>query len=593
MLKKLLIVSSASLLMACGGGSSGGSNEGSGGGAGGDLKTGTITGLGGLTYITDSQSGFLSSNGEYQYKEGEQVSILLGDMPLGDTFDAGAEMSIEKLLHLDKLPENPAQIRGLLRLPEFTRERIRTVNELTYTKGTYNKLHSVSNIMRLLIALDNDQDKNNGYDVSNHKESIAGINFDLNTSLYEFASSTQAVTFQHEKGISLAMEDARPLREAYEWAGLSVDVPVRQSVYNGATLSYNSINQVSSTSEEQTTDSVTEYFYEYDATGGISKKTQLTGPNSEASSASEHKIVTTNSYNDFGLVQTSREDRYETDNTTVIEEYTIETSTYLNDRVYPTNVRTLSYASADDLVYSSSVRTEYNGDLKKTKNGTYSGNDTASEVFEYGSDNYTYDDQGRITGYDYENLNSNSESSYSFSYATVDGNTVSTRLVDRVSSKEKIEETINSDGQMVKRVTTDLNSIDQVLQVETITYSYNDLGLISQCLYEEDNDLDGDIDRRYQSNLTYSDEGLTAIKTTTQTDLGSSETNFNIIYGDDGETKSSIYDAFTYGNLAENGISYLINEYSNPVSEFKADGNMVFNSSSTKCESIYRLGYDM
>jgi len=134
---------------------------------------------------------------------------------------------------------------------------------------------------------------------------------------------------------------------------------------------------------------------------------------------------------------------------------------------------------------------------------------------------------------------------------------------------------------------------DEVTAATTVYYSYNDGGLISECRLEEDNNNDGNIDATARSQLSYSDVGLSTIATSKDTNgdgTPDAELTHNFIYGDDGEVVSSAYGSFVYGNNAENGISYLINEYSNEISGFFADEKLVVSSQSNKCEEIFTYG---
>ncbi|MEL7399656.1 MAG: hypothetical protein AAFN68_03680, partial [Pseudomonadota bacterium] len=289
MFKKVILLTSAGLLAACGGGS---------GGSGDGLSTGKVEGLAGAAYRTESQSGFLNSNGEYRYKDGETVSILVGNVELGSR--RAGNTTLVQLLDLNKLPEDPAVVRGLLRLPEYSRDRLRTSYQAGLSQLTSNNLHMASNKMRLLIALDDDDNATNGFDISAHQTAFNDLELDLNHTLYQFATSDAAMAFQHNSGISLAMDNARPLREAYALAELSISVPQRLRRENGATFSYDALSRVTASSEQQTSDSRTIYNYTYDTHGGIATETQDSTPFGEGSSYSPFRQTTTNSYNAFG-----------------------------------------------------------------------------------------------------------------------------------------------------------------------------------------------------------------------------------------------------------------------------------------------------
>jgi len=579
MFKKVILASSISLLAACGGGSGGGSN----------LKIGQIEGLSGAAYRTESQSGFLNSNGEYRYKDGETVTILVGNVELGSR-NAGQATLVE-LLDLNKLPTTPAEIRGLLRLPEYSRDRLKSSYLNKLSPITSNKLHIISNKMRLLIALDNDDNAANGFDISAHQAAVNGLTLDFTPTLYEFAESDSALLFQHTSGISLAMDNARPLREAYALAQLSVEVPQRIRVENGAEYTYDQLSRVVSSSESQTSDSLTTYTYTYSDNGRLNTKAQNTTPFGEGSSYSPFREITTNTYTAFGKLATTRSDRYKRGNVTQLESQTFESYSYLDDRVFLTREQSSADANADGQVtHSSSQRYEYDAQLQLTSSKRFEGTNIEDETFDYGSDNFKYDDQNRLTSYDYENTNSDTRQSYQFDYQQVDGNTVTTETITRAASKESTEETMSPAGKLLKRVVRKLTLQDEITAVDTVYYSYNDNGLISECRIEEDDNNDGNIDATARSQLSYSDVGLATIATTKDTNgdgTADAELTHNFIYGDHGEVISSANRSFVYGNNAENGISYLIHEYSSEISEFYTDEKLVLPSYSNKCEQIF------
>lgn len=582
MFKKVVLASSVSLLAACGGGSGGGSN----------LKTGQVEGLSGAAYRTESQSGFLNSNGEYRYKDGETVTILIGDVELGSR--TAGQTTLVELLDLNKLPKNPAEIRGLLRLPEYSRDRMQTRYRKKLSPVTSNNLHIISNKMRLLIALDDDNNPSNGIDISAQQTAVNNLSLDLTSTLYEFAESDSALLFQHTSGISLGMENARPLREAYAMAQLSVEVPQRVRVENGAEYSYDQLSRVVSSSESQTSDSLTTYTYTYSDNGRLNTKTQNTTPFGEGSSYSPFRQVTTNTYTAFGKLATTQSDRYEQGNVTQLESQSFESFSYLDDRVFLTRKQNSADANADgQITYSSSVRQEYNAQLQLTSSKTFDGTNIEDETFDYGNGNFQYDDLNRLTSYEYENTNSNTRQSYQFDYQQVNGNTVTTETITRAASKESTEETINPAGKILKRVVRKLTLQDEITAVATVYYSYNEAGLISECRIEEDTDNDSTLDSTARSALTYSSMGLTSIATTKDTNADNtpdSEVTYNFVYGDHGEFINSTYGTFVYGNNAKDGISYLINEYSTEASEIPADEDQILPSYSDKCEDIFTYG---
>ena len=583
MFKKVILLTSAGLLAACGGGS---------GGSGDGLKTGKVEGLAGAAYRTESQSGLLNSNGEYRYKDGETVSILVGNVELGSR--RAGNTTLVQLLDLNKLPEDPAVVRGLLRLPEYSRDLLRTSYQGGLSQLTSNNLHMTSNKMRLLIALDDDDNAANGFDISAHQAAFNNLELDLNHTLYQFATSDAAMAFQHTSGISLAMDNARPLREAYALAQLSVEVPQRMRVENGAEFSYDTLSRVASKTQLDGPDVQTTNTYTYSNTGGLLSEVQISEPYGESSTFSPTKLAYSYSYNDFGQPLSYQTDQYVKGNISQLQSTRLESRSYLNNRVLLTRTQNTEDDNADGQTnYSSSVRREYNEQLQLTSSKTFTGTNIEDETFSYGEYELVYDDQNRLTGYKHETTGSDTVQTYQFNYQQVDGNSVATRTVTRAADKRVTEETISPNGKLLKRVLRTLTLQDEVTAATTVYYSYNDGGLISECRLEEDNNNDGNIDATARSQLSYSGFGLSTIATTKDTNgdgTPDAELTHNFIYGDDGEVVSTAYGSFVYGNNAENGISYLINEYSNEISGFSADEKLVVSSQSNKCDTIFTYG---
>lgn len=574
MLKKALSITSLAALAACGGGSSG-------------PNTGTIQGLAGLDYKTESQSGVLSATGEYKYNNGETVTLSLGDMVIAE-FAAG-NTDIATVLRFGELPKSALEVRGALRMPEYTRERIETAFLLEQGAGTYNQLHRVSNLMRLLIALDNDDDGSNGYDVTAQRSKLAGLNLNLEASLYEFASNDDAKAFQHETGISLGMDAARPLREAYDHAGISLSVPERISKNDKVDYTYNAQGKLSGTSEQQTSDSITEYSYSYsDVSGEIAVEELNVSPYGESSSYSPYKKTITTTYTDFGLLESQRTDTYKLGSTTEIQSYDAQTNDYVDDKVYLTSEATISFSnlmSGPVITGSSSVRRTYNDDFQITSLATYSGSSPINEAFEYGSE-ITYDPSGKLYTRNYENTNSNSQSSYAYSYSLMAGLEIITRTyIKDNGSKEEITESLR-DGVLEKKVVRQLTSEDVATNIETLNISYDTEGRILQCRINKDTDANDTIDSKVTSAFVYSDAGLVRIENAYDTNADGtpeSELTTSVTYGDHGEVLQDLDgNTFTYGNVSQDGIGYLIFEYLNSI--LPSDSDLYFYDSDVKCE---------
>jgi len=200
MIKQSILITLLAALAACGGGGNGNDGGDNGGDVSKVIKVGVIEQLAGVSYRTPTQSGILSSSGEFNYIAGESLTLLLGDMVIAE-LESAADSSLVELLGLKDLPSEPLKVRNLLRMPEYTRDRIQTGYLVTHTQGTYNTFHNRSNLMRLLIALDNDNDPTNGFDITANKAAVADLALNLDVSLYEFATNDDALAFQHSSGI--------------------------------------------------------------------------------------------------------------------------------------------------------------------------------------------------------------------------------------------------------------------------------------------------------------------------------------------------------------------------------------------------------
>lgn len=572
MLKKALSITSLAALAACGSGSSGPS-------------TATIEGLAGLDYKTESQSGVLSALGEYKYETGETVTLLLGDMIIAQ-LPAG-HTNLSTVLGLSELPDTPLAVRGALRTPEYTRERLETAYPWRMGAGTYNVMHRTSNLMRLLIALDNDGDGSNGYDITAQRDNISGLNLNLNASLYEFASNADAMEFQHETGISLGMDAARPLREAYDHAGITLSVPERISKNEKVTYTYNAQGKVSGTSEQQTSDSITEYSYSYsNVSGEIALEELNVSPYGESSSYSPYKKVITTTYTDFGLLDTQRTDNYKSGSTTEIESSNTQNNEYMDNKVYLLTERTVSYSTEVAAITGSySNRTEYNDDFQVTSLARYSGSLPQNEAFEYGSD-VTYDPAGNLYKRDYENTNSNTQASYQYSNGQISEKDIFTRVYTKSNgSKEEIIEYV-IDGALIEKTTHQRTSDDVITYTENLKISYDGESRISECRITRDRNADNIVDSKVTSVFTYSAAGLASITNTYDNNADGTteyELTSSVSYAEDGSVIEDLNgNTFTYGNESQDGIGYLIFEYLN--STLPSDSGSYFYNSDVKCE---------
>ncbi|NVK37530.1 MAG: hypothetical protein HWE18_06370, partial [Gammaproteobacteria bacterium] len=110
-MKRLLLSAiSVAALTACGGGSGGSSST-----------TGQISGITGLGYKTASQSGVINQNNEFNFKDGETITLFLGGAELAS---APVQHSMTLMNFFPTLPSDAAGLRQALRLPEYARETL-------------------------------------------------------------------------------------------------------------------------------------------------------------------------------------------------------------------------------------------------------------------------------------------------------------------------------------------------------------------------------------------------------------------------------------------------------------------------------------
>lgn len=157
LLRALVAAGLASSLVACGGGSSGssdadGGNDGKNPPVNPPPSSEKLTGqfvdspVQGLTYVTSSGSGTTNANGEFTYKDGDEISILIGNTLVGQSIAA-------QIL-------TPADIADDTSNPD-----------------------KVTNILRLLQSLDENSDPSDGIVIPENALTLAGsqgveINFD-------------------------------------------------------------------------------------------------------------------------------------------------------------------------------------------------------------------------------------------------------------------------------------------------------------------------------------------------------------------------------------------------------------------------------
>ncbi|WP_153039255.1 hypothetical protein [Microbulbifer sp. Q7] len=194
------------------GSSSSGATAGSGAEMSGIFLAGRVAGLG---YRTPSFSGITDSAGTFRYRDGEEVEFFLGGVHLGAARGA-AELS-------------PFDLAGTAPITEEAALRAALENH-----QRADALDLVSNMMRLLLILDRDQDPANGIDLQGWDTELADYAVDFAYDLYAFPwrrglDSLPAITTAFSIKYQLPLD--APLVYLYDALGIVVPVhlPVRET----------------------------------------------------------------------------------------------------------------------------------------------------------------------------------------------------------------------------------------------------------------------------------------------------------------------------------------------------------------------------
>lgn len=186
----VLALSITPLLIACGGGS--GSNPPAA--SDNTVRTGQFSGLSisGLHYQTPTQSGLTTSDGEFQYINGEQISFSIGGIELGSTH---AQVEIDLITELaGSLPSTrDAMLTELAALNDVT------------------EFDEIINLATLLMALDADKNSSNGIDLT------------------DLHSRMQTATLDFSVPMSRFLDD-NSFRELVALYGKRIDLPYKEVI---------------------------------------------------------------------------------------------------------------------------------------------------------------------------------------------------------------------------------------------------------------------------------------------------------------------------------------------------------------------------
>ncbi|MGP4842597.1 organic solvent ABC transporter permease [Marinobacter sp. 1Y8] len=156
-IKTALLVVSTLTLHGCFGGDGGGGN---------DTATGqiTLTGIGGLTYQTQSQRSLTDASGRYAYYPGETVDLNIGDLPVG--IDIPTD---DVITPLQFLPETRAQLQSSV-TDEFGLLSHKPVEKQVIQNST------LINITRFMMAMDDNETTNDGGNIYFTARNISQLN---------------------------------------------------------------------------------------------------------------------------------------------------------------------------------------------------------------------------------------------------------------------------------------------------------------------------------------------------------------------------------------------------------------------------------
>lgn len=607
-MKKILTTTlSLLVLSACGG---------SGGGKGGDkevntIKTGQVEGISGLGYKTfntektETRSGVINTHSEFSFEEGETITLYLGGAEIGST---QASTTLNLFDFFPNLPTDAAELRKALRLPEFTTERLQAVPRgIYFSQMTGNSVYRASNIMHLLLALDNDKDSSNGLDLltgdwhtklANESDS----SLDLNSNMFEFTEAAAMTLFQHTYGKSLNMDISEPLATLYDFAQVTIQVQRRESYTTpnlqpptSSNYEYDTKQRV--VKETQTTSydyqannsnppKIRVLTFEYDASGNLIKDFNESDTNSDG--ALESFSRRTYTYNDFGKVLTQT---YDYDHSAEDSDFRrqVFASNYDNNRVLRLNTSTKQDDTGDGIFdsFDKQTYTYYdNGLLKLIQNKDV---DSAGETITVSNGyEYIYNDQGQVTGYHYiKSYDGETPSlidAYDFTY---EGNTVTSTLnyaqSGDTSYKDIFTETFDDNGLLTNKTKAEYinNALDAYGEV---TYTFDDKQRLTQCHFQVDNTGDEQFNYATKFNIQYNANGINGISWLNDYDNDGVFTpdteEYEAIYGDQAQVISENYNSrsFTYStNTSNEGVRYLIHEY------LYLDRDMLIRQRNNKC----------
>ncbi|MFC3150156.1 hypothetical protein ACFOEK_03890 [Litoribrevibacter euphylliae] len=545
---------------------------------------GQISNITGLGYTAGDYTGVVNANGEFNYDEGDTVTFSLGGIELGQ-IAAAESLSLADLF--PNLPETAASFRKAMRDGYFGRIHSQTQSEFesshTYSYGSENELHKASNLMQLLLAMDEDTDSSNGIDLltSDWNTQLAQISSEdlpLKSHLYDFSTYPSVVRFQQGYAVSLVMDKADPLAYLYSLSGKSIEVnPLVQTVKTDddtqiVNFEFND-RYLLSKEERVDTDAqdISTRSSEYDSKGNITK--HLTENDTNGDGSPEHSTEIRYNYNTFGGLTQYNYRRYTANNG--------DTPTYdkrqvhgrIDDRLLATNTVITNILQPNDPIIR--YRRTYDSNFKLTNWVSETVDSTTDTVIQTSSSYaLSYLESGDI-----ENMISHSydgsgslyrirEYSYEYADNQRQGSEETLNAARELIEIEQLTETLDNSGRVVSKELLNANSNNETDSISTLSYTYDDSGRIIACNMEIDSDGNGSIDSISRQRHVYNDVGIAELIYEEDADVNGEferQDTFQFTYGENGqwlEDPMTNSKAFNYSNTpATNGVRYLITEY--------------------------------
>lgn len=493
-MKKLLSVACASVLLsACGGGGGGTASDSSGGTppSAPTVKTGVFldSPVAGLRYKTSSQEGLTSSNGEYEYIEGEIVKFSIGGIELGQV--------------LASEQTTPFSLFGII--PPSKEARI---TEALSDTAAVRSLDKALNVALLLQNLDADGNPDNGINLGDADQLLT--NNLLNVQSFK---ATNFVTQANVGALKTILELSTPnrtLAQAAEhlYASLQVEVEAAQvqgfSSSNVSTIQntlYEYDEQGRLIREDIDTDSngQTDYsiLYRYNADGQLSQIENTRDASIQTLSYNQNGQITSRATQNQNSPNTRESSIYSNGN---LMEFSFDS----DDDGNPEKVTRYTYdAQANQLTYS--LDSNGNGNIDSLVSYAYN---TNNQVVTFSEDKNNDGTPNLVIAYSYDE--NGNRSSYNI---TVDSNGTPDSLSQfefYPSGKVKVYETLNpQDGSLEYRESYQYNQKSQRTSYKRdingngawdniAQYEYNDNG--QRTAVVEDTDGNGIADKVWRGD---------------------------------------------------------------------------------------------